>query len=114
MTQHDGFVALPFTYLLHGRTTPEDTFVRFNIENPPLTLDVRTDDGRSYRLFLLLNGSRDVSILVKTNEQVADTYLATFINEVRRVCTAIYDSAYFTSGSPSTLAFSSIVEMETQ
>ena len=91
----------------------EVRFISFNIENPPLALSVKTNDGRSYSLFLLLNGSRDVSLLVKTSEKVLDTYLATFINEVRRVSSAIYDAAYFTSGIASMLAFTSIVEIET-
>jgi len=97
-------------YIFSGRCRTE-SFVKFDVKNPPLRLTVRGGEGGDWELALLLSGGFSMALVVTTNSAIND--IATFRNQIATIWKSIYDAATFLSGQAVTIEVLSLTEVET-
>jgi hypothetical protein len=98
-------------YIFSGRTG-EKVSVTFDVKNPPLKVNVSGVEGQSCEVALLLSGTIDMALSVKTQKAISD--LSTFRNQMTTLCKGIYDAATFLNGVSLGVELNSLLEVETQ
>jgi hypothetical protein len=93
-------------YILYGQITPSYRGVNFNIDNPPLTLDIQNGIDK-FKLEFLFNHTDSVLLRVTSKVEISD--LSTMINIVKYHTQLLFDTVLLTTGFLSSITITSVL-----